>query len=417
MSDASFADASPAPAPASSPAPADQAPGSHDGDPSDPPVDTPKPIDSKVPTKDAPAKDPSTARRDALKKAAETVNKKEAQPKTTGKEPATSENTPKDKPEGADLKKDPAKQNPADRIPTTPDQKPVARAEDGKFAKTPEQIAAEKADLEANPHKAAPKRFVPAAAADWGKTPEAIQKEVHRAISNLEQGYEKHREKATKYDTIAEFDELATKSGTDMRTAMTNYVGIERKLRDDVFGGLEQIVHNLGLRKQDGTRVTFSDIAAAHLRQPPQQQQGRQEQTIAQLRGEIAELKRGFGDVTKKIETRESEAILSEVDKFAAAHPRFDELADDIQLLLDTKKAKTLEEAYALAERINPAGDGSGAAHAPSNTATPAPAAPPVNPNGQKQISGAPATGHDPGKAEPSSTIRESLQKALSKAR
>jgi hypothetical protein len=421
MTDAAFSDASPAPAPSTpSPAPSEPAPGSQDGDPADPPVDLPKPIDSKVPTKDEQPKDAATLRRESLKRAADKVNKAEAaQKKTTGDEPATKDNTPKDKPVGDDLKKDPAKQNPVERIPTTPDQKPVERprTQTGQFTKTPEQLAAEKAELEANPHKAPPRRFIPAAHADWGKTPETIQKEVHRAIQNLEQGYEKHREKAAAYDTIAEFDEKAKKSGTTMKDAMTNYVGIEKKLREDVFGGLEQIVHNLGLRKQDGTRVTFSDIAAAHLRQPPQQGQARAEQTISELRREIAQLKQQIGGVTKTIESQKSEAILSQVEQFAASHPRFDELADDIQLLLDLKKAKSLEDAYRQAERLNPVGGGPAAPPAAKEPATPAnDAPPPVNPRGQKQIAGSPATGIDPDRKDPSPTVRDAVKRAMARA-
>jgi hypothetical protein len=39
--------------------------------------------------------------------------------------------------------------------------------------------------------------------------------------------------------------------------------------------------------------------------------------------------------------------------KFAAAHPRFEELSEDIVFFLDTGRADDLEEAYSLAERFS----------------------------------------------------------------
>jgi hypothetical protein len=41
------------------------------------------------------------------------------------------------------------------------------------------------------------------------------------------------------------------------------------------------------------------------------------------------------------------------VTKFAAAHPRFEELSEDIVFFLDTGRANDLAEAYGLAERFN----------------------------------------------------------------
>ena len=41
------------------------------------------------------------------------------------------------------------------------------------------------------------------------------------------------------------------------------------------------------------------------------------------------------------------------VTKFAAAHPRFEELSEDIVFFLDTGRANDLAEAYSLAERFS----------------------------------------------------------------
>jgi hypothetical protein len=51
----------------------------------------------------------------------------------------------------------------------------------------------------------------------------------------------------------------------------------------------------------------------------------------------------------------DADATAEMVTKFAAAHPRFEELSEDIAFFLDTGRANDVAEAYKLAERINPA--------------------------------------------------------------
>jgi hypothetical protein len=66
--------------------------------------------------------------------------------------------------------------------------------------------------------------------------------------------------------------------------------------------------------------------------------------TILELRNEIAELKSSVADVDSTTAT---------IMKFAADHPRFEELSEDICFFLDTGRANDLVEAYELAERFN----------------------------------------------------------------
>lgn len=66
--------------------------------------------------------------------------------------------------------------------------------------------------------------------------------------------------------------------------------------------------------------------------------------TILELRNKIAELESRIADGDSTIET---------VMKFAADHPRLEELSEDIVFFLDTGRAETLAEAYDLAERFS----------------------------------------------------------------
>jgi hypothetical protein len=45
--------------------------------------------------------------------------------------------------------------------------------------------------------------------------------------------------------------------------------------------------------------------------------------------------------------------ITEAVEKFAATHPRFEELSEDIIFFIDTGRADDLAEAYSLAERFS----------------------------------------------------------------
>jgi hypothetical protein len=108
---------------------------------------------------------------------------------------------------------------------------------------------------------------------------------------------------------------MAAKGGTDVRTALSRYVGMENQLRADPLRGLEIICQNVGM--------SLREVAAKVL-------------GLTQDQGRAAD------------STHES------VTKFAAEHPRFEELSDDIAFFLETR-TEDIAEAYEMAERLNPA--------------------------------------------------------------
>jgi hypothetical protein len=75
--------------------------------------------------------------------------------------------------------------------------------------------------------------------------------------------YQQYRGDHEKMNTIRHFDEMATQHGTTLDRALTNYVTMEQKLRQDVVGGLDVIVNNLNLRTPDGHKLTLPDICQA----------------------------------------------------------------------------------------------------------------------------------------------------------
>lgn len=294
-----------------------------------------------------------------------------------------------------------------------------ARGEGGKFApKEPAQDAAQVAakpatDVKApEPAKAsftaseAPARFSPDAKERWAETHESVRGETERAIRELTEGHQKYKQAAEKFESLKEFDELATRHGTDLKTALTRYTNMEAMLQKDVVGGLEEICRNVG--------VSLKDVAAHVLNQPADQQASQSDAKVRQLEAELAQIKQQVGNVTETFQRQQFTATQSEVEKFASdpAHSRFDELADEIAFFLQ-HKTKDLSEAYSMADRLNPAPAQASNVQPPaSSAAAPAPEA--QNLKGQKSITGAPSPGlRSPGKPRAIISIDDALDRAV----
>ena len=288
----------------------------------------------------------------------------------------------------------------------------VKRDETGKFASDKPVTDAQKAASEPAPKPAAeqaksvsdaPARFSDDAKAIWKDAPEAVRRETERAIKELTQGHEKYRASAEKFEALKEFDEMATKSGTDLKTALTRYVNIEQTLRQDPIKGLQAVCENMGL--------SLRDVAAHIMGQTPEQQASQSDATIRDLKQQVAALTEQLGGVTQTIKQQRESATHEQIAKFAADNPRFDELSDDIAFFLKSGRTNDLSEAYKLAERLNPA---------PVQAAAEPPASSAANidlvaqtQKGSKSINGAPSHGSSPAARKPSKSLDESLDRAF----
>jgi hypothetical protein len=162
--------------------------------------------------------------------------------------------------------------------------------------------------------------------------------------------------------------------------------------------------------------LSLRDVAAHIMGQTPEQNASQSDATIRELKQELASLKEQVGGVTQTFKQQQEQSTLTEINKFAADHPRFDELANDIAFFMQSGRAKDLPEAYELAERLNPA---------PAKAAEPAASSaapviePPVQPDkGQKSINGAPSSGLTSSrkKGGPVPSLDESLDRAFGRA-
>ena len=154
----------------------------------------------------------------------------------------------------------------------------------------------------------APTRFSVAAKEKWTEVPEEVRAEVLRMEKELKAGLEKHRVAAARDADLADFHNRASRGGKTLKEALCGYVSLEDLLRTDPDKGLDVLFENIGVSPHEWA---------------------------AKLLGQ------------------EVDSVTEAVAKFAATHPRFDELSEDIAFFLDTGRADDLAEAYSLAERFN----------------------------------------------------------------
>ena len=273
-----------------------------------------------------------------------------------------------------------------------------------------------------------PARFHESAKAEWAATPESVRAEVTRATQELERGIEKYRAQVAEYDEIKEYRDLAKQHGVTIKSALDNYVGIENLLRQNPLAGLEQVMQNLGLKKSDGSLVTLYDVAHNIVNQNPDARASQQSSTIASLRQEIAELKGAVQQTQGYVEQQRLAPGISAIQEFSTKNPRFNEVSSEVLQVLnsglipaDLPINDRLDRAYkTVIFNIDGELPSAHTARTPSQDTGAQTAAPvqPLNPAGQKSVSGAPSAVAPKVKtaAGTAPSIEEALQRALRKA-
>jgi DNA-binding transcriptional MerR regulator len=230
----------------------------------------------------------------------------------------------------------------------------------------------------------------------WSAAPEPVQREVERMHRELSQGLEKYRAGAERDHGLREYHELARQGGKDLKSVVDGYWQAEQAIRNNPVQGLDAVCKNLGL--------SLRDIAAHVMGQPQDQQQAAQSAEVHQLRQTVQQLQQQLGGVTQTIQQQRESVVLDKINSFATQHPRYNELEADMVKLIEAGIAKDLPEAYAKADRLNPA---------PAKLQVSAETA---QTRESKSISGAPTPGSSPASKTRSSSIRESLKRASARA-
>jgi hypothetical protein len=264
------------------------------------------------------------------------------------------------------------------------------------------------------PYREPPRRFDERAKADWHAAPESVRASVHRMQQEFSQAYERMHGDHQEMERIRHFHDLAQQHGTTLEKALTNYTGMEAKLRADPVGGLDVIINNLNLRTPNGERIGLRDIAWHVLNQTPDQHQATQLQNsqsaIARQMQELREQQMAIAQATQQMQYEQRFAhTRGEVDRFAEAHPRLDELGDVIQSELAL--GFDLPTAYKRAELLRPAGP---AAHAAQTRTAPA-----QTRTTDRSISGAPdrsSNGSGRGRSDKPAGRRDIIASAIRRA-
>jgi hypothetical protein len=244
---------------------------------------------------------------------------------------------------------------------------------------------------------------------DWADTPESVRGNIHRIQGEFAKAYQFYKGDYEAFKPIKHFHKMAQDAGTDLKTALTNFVGIEQKLRKDPIAGLDQIIYNLNLTDpQTGKRIDLRDVAYTVLCQSPEQLKNTQmgnAQTAAQHQiGALHQEVKGLKDTLDQMQyNQQFTHTRSAIDQFALSHPRMDELGTVIEQEL--KFGFDLETAYRRAAALYPA---THAAQTRTASAQTRPA--------DKSIHGAPDVAPSNGASRPKKPVsrREALERAMS---
>jgi len=352
-------------APDATPAPAAPQPASNEAVVNPSPTLPPPPLGNQAPDK------PPGDRRDAIQKAFERASNpakaKEDREKQQAKKPAAEREPPgrghnqppeETKQEELNLKKAPPKgEQPREggrfvaRAPSQEEQ-PGQTGQVGQPGQKPGPQLPEHA-----PYRDPPQRMAEHARGEWAATPERVRGEFHRLAQETDGMHRHYKADYETMESIRPFHQMATQHGTTLNRALTNYVSMEQKLRSDPVGGLDVIVNNLGLKTADGQPITLRDVAYHVLSQSPEQlkqiQQGNQQQAASHQIGALHQEVQGLKQALTQMHTQQQFTYTrSEVDSFADAHPRFDELGAAIHREINL--GFSLEEAYDRADKLYP---------------------------------------------------------------
>lgn len=358
------------------------------------------PLGSQVPQREEAKPEPAKSARDAIRNAAEQVKAKEAAKDQAPKVEAKTE----PKPEG---KTEP-------KAETKPEAKQETRAEqpreNGRFVSAnPEAKPAQQATETPVHHREAPARFSPDAKAEWQAVPDKVKAEVHRATRELEQGLIKYRGDAEKYETVRQYDEMARKNGGDLSKSLARVVDIEDTFSRDPIEGFRKIAHHFG--------ISLEQVAAHVLNQPYDQRAAGQDSEVASLKSEIAQLKETITSLQPVVQEYKQSSDERALAEWAADKPYFAQLRPEVSALV--AQGYGPDEAYqAAVYQFQEKAAAFGFVPQPPASSAPAPQQPkPLNPAGQKSISGAPANGSDPSTRKgPAPSIKDAIKRASARA-
>lgn len=283
-------------------------------------------------------------------------------------------------------------------------------------------------------HPEAPKWMTKQSAAEWQKLPEVVREEVVKRSEAFDKGIQQYKEGAERWSELGEFAQMSEQYYKQpLKETLKQYAKWDRDLTDPnpetSLASLEQIVAKMQYKAEDGNTYNWD------LPQLAQFILDQNERGVSSFQNPQADLQRKLDDALSRIDKferglteretqrtqqereRSTRTIESQIETFAKANTRFDELFPDMEMILSSPKFQKsgdpvadLKSAYEKAERLNPA----------PSLSPPAPALPAQDTaaqtrRGTASITGAPSGSTPAGKRVVASSPREAARMALSK--
>lgn len=226
------------------------------------------------------------------------------------------------------------------------------RGPDGKFiAKapetvqdTPDQPSEAVADPAAKLAIRAPASWSPAAKASFERLPPEVQQAVAKREQEIDHGLRRKSEEVKRYEPleqlIAPRRALWAAQGMDEASAIKTLLAAQDLLERDPKQGLEFLARSYGV----------------NLNTAQPQGQPYQAQPARDSHPEIAALKQQLQVLQSQVQTAQTAPIVSQIDAFQndPANLYFENVRDDMAVLLHNGKASDLKEAYEMACWMRP---------------------------------------------------------------
>jgi hypothetical protein len=259
-------------------------------------------------------------------------------------------------PEAIITEVDPANETPVE-LPDDGSEKPSdgrERGPDGKFiAKQPETVQ----DTPDQPSEAvadpavklairAPASWSPAAKATFDALPDEAKQAIAKREQEIDHGLRRKSEEVKRYEPleqiIAPRRAVWAAQGMDEASAIKTLLAAQDLLERDPKQGLEFLARSYG--------VSIPSLSAQPQGQP------QQAQPTPDSHPEIASLKQQLQSLQAQVQTAQSAPLLSQIEAFQndPANLYFENVRDDMAVLLNNGKAVDLKEAYEMACWMRP---------------------------------------------------------------
>lgn len=228
------------------------------------------------------------------------------------------------------------------------------RGPDGKFiAKQPETVqdtTDQPSEAVAEPAKQlairAPASWSPAAKATFDKLPPEVQQAVAKREQEIDHGLRRKSEEVKRYEPleqlIAPRRALWAAQGMDEASAIKTLLAAQDLLERDPLQGIQFLAKSY--------QVNLANLSA----QP--QGQAYQPQPAPDSHPEIATLKQQLLELQSQVQTAQTAPLVSQIEAFQndPANLYFENVRDDMAVLLNNGKASDLREAYEMACWMRP---------------------------------------------------------------